>query len=73
METAVSVENCTCAVVQITGEGYGVLGIVGQVVVHGVELDLHIGRVDRAAVAIGLAHIIIHGLKDHFACGIVGC
>ena len=72
-EDSVLVDSHTAiAVVQIALELDGVLGVVGQVKLHGVELDLHIGGVDGAAVAIGLADIGVHSLEDHFAGGIVG-
>ena len=46
--------------------------LILQVIVHGVEFDLHICGVDRTAIAVGLAHIGIHGLKDHLTGGIIG-
>ena len=60
------------AVVQIAHQLDGVLGVVGQVVVLGIEFDLHVGGIDGAAVAIGLADVGVHSLEDHLAGGVIG-
>ena len=62
----------TVPVVHPALQGNGVLGIVGQVEVHGIEFDFDIGRVDVTAVAVGLTDIGILGFEDHFASGVIG-
>ena len=59
-------------VVHVTDKLDGVLGIVSQVVVHGIELNLDVCGIDRAAVTVGLTNIIVHSLEDYLAGGIIG-
>ena len=59
------------AVVLVTDQSDGVLGVVGKVIVHGVELDLDVGRVDAAAIAIGLANIGVDGLEYDLTGGVI--
>ena len=62
----------TVPVVHPALQGDGVLGVVGQVILHGVEFDFDIGGVDGAAVTVGFADIGVHGFKDHFTGGVIG-
>ena len=59
------------AVVHVTNQLDRILGVVGKVIVHGVELDFDVSRINGAAVTVGLTDIIVNGFKDHFAGGIV--
>ena len=64
--------NTAVTVVQVTHQLYRVLGIVGKVIIHSIELNFHIGRINGAAVTVGLADIRIHGLKNDLTGGIIG-
>ena len=59
-------------VVQVSFHTNSVLGVVLQVVVHGIELDLHACGIDGAAVTIGLTDIRIHDFVDDLAGGVIG-
>ena len=37
-----------------------------------IEFNLDTSGIDAAAITIGLTYIVIHGLINHFACGIIG-
>ena len=62
----------TVIIVHITGQGDGVGGVVGEVILGGIEFDLDVGRIDGAAVTIRLTDVHILTLENHFAGGIVG-
>ena len=63
--------NAAVAVVQEAFQTNRILGVVGQIVVHGIELNLHVCGIDGAAIAIGLADIGINSLKNHFTRSII--
>ena len=68
------VQVCLHTAVGIVHDAFqadGVLGVIHQIVVHGIELNLDVGRINGAAVAVRFPDIGIHSLEDHFTGGIV--
>ena len=60
------------AIIHVANQTNGVLGIVGQIVLGGIEVDLHVGRINRTAITVRLTNIVINGFINHFAGSIIG-